>query len=64
MGKITIRGELKKAGKGLLDEFIDQIFGSRPKKKQGGTGGGGNHYHVHNHFCGHQIRPEKKKKGW
>ena len=32
--KVSIRRELKKAGKGLVDEFNRQVFGCKSKKKK------------------------------
>ena len=52
--KVTIRGELAKAGGGLLSEFVNQIIGPpisvKKKRKRGG-----NTIHIHYHF--------NKKKG-
>jgi hypothetical protein len=66
MAKVTIRGELKKAGKGFLDEFVDQLFGIKPAKKKGSSGSASrsNHYHiqVHNHFSHSKYDPNKKKR--
>lgn len=34
MSRTTLRGELKKAGKGLLKEFNRQLFGGSKSKKK------------------------------
>ena len=48
MAKVTIRGELKKASKGLIKEFKRQLFGIKSKKSYPNTGK--TQIHIHYHF--------------
>lgn len=50
--RVTILGELAKAGKGILQEARCQIYGSRPQTPQQRGGIVHNHYHIY---------PDKKK---
>ena len=56
--KVTIRGELKQAGKGLLQEACYQIFGHRPKVKPKTQGGGA--VHIHYHFYRDKKKPQPR----